>query len=253
MGISTQQMSEKLLNPSMKLIEILHDDTAPRNACETLFILRKSPSHSRISSRESQQQQSQSQVSPKSGLASRYQRPPIPVSNLDNKANEVLQRINSALWVIGSPSNRRLVVNATKATPMSAANNIEGGMDIIIASGVLSSKPLNRNQTQYSVFAKLDEAGKLGLVVQKIIQVPSNRPLNTSSLANVTERDLDTLFASGRLFLNAQDHRISRKPVPIQSGVSTSSWSTLDPPSSQISNLNDLEKEFQRIITAHAI
>ncbi|KAI9497295.1 hypothetical protein BDB00DRAFT_23254 [Zychaea mexicana] len=261
---SSQQKAEKLLNPSSKLIEVLHDDDATRDAGEKLFTLRKSYSHhhhsqSRSASRESQR--SISKVSPeKTRRPQSYQRTPLSITIRDAKTEDALRRLDAALTAL-CHSKRR-----TDAKPaMAVVRNLESGVDILLSNGVLSNKPLSRNQMQYTVSVNANgQLNKPGLVAQKIIQHPllnGNRTIN-SSLKNVTEADLNILVKCGMVFLEAHDRKLGRKPVPsaltgggaaAASGAdAATSAPSLDVPESSTGSLDDLEKEFQRIIAAHA-
>ncbi|KAI9244959.1 hypothetical protein BDA99DRAFT_528568 [Phascolomyces articulosus] len=268
--VSSQQKADKLLNPSSKLIEVLHDDDSTRDAGEKLFTLRKMSNHhhhhhsqSRSASRESQR--SISKVSPEKTQRrpQSYQRSPLSITIRNEKTEDALRRLDAALTAL-SNSKRKPVLD-TKP-PMAVIRNVDSGVDIILANGLLSSKILSKNQVQYTVSVNMgdqqqSQPAKPRLVAQKIMQQPlvnGNRPIN-SSLKNVTENDLDTLVKCGIAFLEAHDRKSGRKPVPsaLAGAGAGQHGNIIEAPSldildSSAGSLDDLEKEFQRIIASHA-
>ncbi|KAI7849799.1 hypothetical protein BDC45DRAFT_573502 [Circinella umbellata] len=266
--VSSQQKADKLLNPSSKLIEVLHDDDSTRDAGEKLFTLRKMSSHhhhqSRSASREGQQR-SISKVSPEKTRQQQhqrsqsYQRSPLSITIRNDKTEDALRRLDNALTALSNNNTKRKPASDNTNPAMAVIRNVDSGVDIILTHGLLSSKILSKNQVQYTVSANMGNQ-KSQLVAQKIMQQPvtnANRIIN-SSLKNVTESDLDTLVKCGVAFLEAHDRKSGRKPVPSalapgnNGNPGTPGAPALDIVDSSAGSLDDLEKEFQRIIAAHA-
>lgn len=258
--VHSECATEKLLSPSSKLIEILHDDTG--DAGEKLFVLRKM-SNGSSSGRVDSPRSYTSKVAPEgsssnnnksvsgSDNGSRGCRIPVSVLNMDSRTQDILQRVDAALHALGRQEQHKDKATVT----MAVSRNSDGGVDIMMPSGVLSSRPLSKNQTQYSLLAHV-ETGKLKLVAQKVLEKEGSSSKPVSQLVKVTEGDLVALASYGRSYLDSH-HKIPRKmPPKVNSSVSQTGAPSLvltsDSSNEQISSLDDLEKEFQRIIAAHA-
>ena len=250
------------MNPSSKLIEVLHDDDSTRDAGEKLFTLRKMSSHhhhpSRSASRESQQQQQRSisKVSPEKTRQQQqqrsqsYQRSPLSITIRNEKTENALRRLDNALTALSTNNPKRKTTSENTNPAMAVIRNVDSGVDIILTHGLLSSKILSKNQVQYTVSVNMDQ--KSQLVAQKIMQQPltnGNRTIN-SSLKNVTESDLDILVKCGIAFLEAHDRKSGRKPVPSalapgnNGNPGTPGVPSLDIVDSSNGSLDDLEKVF---------
>lgn len=248
---------EKSLNPSTKVIEVLHDDAPGRDNGEKLFTLRKIHGPSRSSSREGQQRSLQPLKTATSRLSNHQQgrSSPIPVTQLDTKIRDILQRVDSALEQLGHDNNKRAGSSSNSSSSTSpilaVARNPEGGVDLILAHGALISKPLARNQTQYSLLAKVPDEDRLCLAAQKVIQTPSQRAVSTQ-LKHVTEQDLDSLSRFATTYIDTHDQsKISRKPLvattTTRGGLnedpnSAPSLDVLGGNGGQMSSMDDLEK-----------
>ncbi|KAI9321287.1 hypothetical protein BX666DRAFT_2023435 [Dichotomocladium elegans] len=228
MAVSTQP--SKLLNTSARLAEIMHDD-APREVGEKTFILRKMGAHQ---PRSSSSRSSITKVSPER-ISRQQQRTPLTVSCANTKIEGVLYRVDSALQSLSKDKKRSL------ATGIAVSRNMDGGIDITLSNGLVRSKPLLQNQVQYTLIAKTGE-----VVASKVVSQPSSKPVSVN-LQSVTEQDLDALTRYGSACLDAQEQRPGRR-----SANGSLSLDILDSSVGQMSTLDDLEKEFQRIIASHA-
>lgn len=231
------------------MIEVLHDDApGTRDNGEKLFTLRKIHGPSRSSSREGQRPvQSLKTTSRFNSHHQQGRSSPIPVTQLDTKIRDVLQRVDSALEQLGQDNKRSGSLASSNASSpiLAVARNPEGGVDMILAHGALISKPLARNQTQYSLLAKVADEDRLCLAAQKVVQSPSQRAVSTQ-LKHVTEQDLDLLARFATTYIDTHDRsKINRKPVAAtQQGLDNdpNSAPSLDVLGGQMSSMDDLEK-----------
>ncbi|KAI7878456.1 hypothetical protein K492DRAFT_164864 [Lichtheimia hyalospora FSU 10163] len=236
MTVSTQP--DKLLNPSNRLIEILHDDT-PREAGEKVFILRKTSTQPTSRSAASLPPRSiTSKVSPEK--ISRLKRPPLSIPQLDTKTKDIVRRVDTVLKTCSK--DKKLGISNT-SSGIAVSRNLDAGVDVILIHGTLRTRPLPKNQIEYALMTNNSI-----VVARKVIHQPSKQ-LFSANLKNVTEQDLDILVRYATAHLDVHDQKSGRKPVSSLNG--SLSLDLLDSSSDQVSSLGDLEKEFQRIIASH--
>lgn len=246
------------------MIEVLHDDThGSRNRGEKFFVLRKMNSHNSRGS-PSRDSPRTSKVAPE-----KHQRPspglqrrsPITVPHVDPRTEDIMQRVDKALEK--EQNQQRKGLPELKKTTMALMRNVDGGVDILLPHGVLSSKTLSQTQIQYSLLAHTGKE-RLGLVVQKVLPHPLPPAGATRRIKHLDISELDVVLLAnyGVSFMENQERKIARKPLQVvdsstsQTGapslVLSTDFSNDTASNSQPSSLDDLEKEFQRIIAAHA-
>lgn len=250
---------EKVLGGNIKLIEVLHDDTPGSQADgEKLFILRKvGGGGSRSSSRESPRLYS-SKVAPEQqrthgsktiarkkvdlkNLVPAAHPAAITVPIVDVKIEAALRRLDQALVSLVKRDKQDGPDQKNMIPAMAVARNSDQGVDIFMQRGILCSKPLSRNQIQYSLLAFVDGGNsKRQLVTQKVLQ---SNAIPSVSRGNVSEADMVTIVEYGKSFLEAQEKKNGRK------GAATNgtpafllSSDILDSSGEQASSLEDLDK-----------
>ncbi|CAO3627458.1 unnamed protein product [Cunninghamella echinulata] len=298
--VINNQGTEKHLNPNSKIVEVLHDDTHPESTAEKRFVLRKINTASTKSNTHSNKETTRSHTphnkptpklnvpKPKTAKAESINREsassplltPIPVMQLDTETEMVLRRLERALLTYnrkptdGVPPRVQLDPHQPKLAVM---RNVNKGIDVYLPHGILRSKPLTANQTQFVLMANDEKNNKdsnWNLVTQRVLSTESTAPSSTSGLCSMednnkkntssstnsnnsslhgieltSDSDLKELIAFGTQFLESveQNGALLNKPTSSSLLLEKGTPQT----SSSLSSLDELERELHRIIASH--
>lgn len=283
---------EKHLNPNSKIVEVLHDDTHSESTAEKRFVLRKINTTSTKSSTHSNKETTRSHTphnkpTPKLNApklkatkadsinresASSPLLTPIPVMQLDTETEMVLRRLERALLTYnrkptdGVPPRVQLDPHQPKLAVM---RNVNKGIDVYLPHGILRSKPLTANQTQFVLMANDEKNNKdsnWNLVTQRVLSTePSTSPSisgsfsmednnkksslssptnsNSNSLHGIeltSDSDLKELIAFGTQFLES----VEQNGALLNKSTSSSLLLEKGTPqtSSSLSSLDELER-----------
>ncbi|KAL0089449.1 hypothetical protein F4703DRAFT_1467222 [Phycomyces blakesleeanus] len=149
---------------------------------------------------------------------------PVPI--LDPDTARMLQKLDSALMAFDESSD----VGPSRPW-MEVARYGDNDIDIILPHGVLRSTNLPNQQMQYALMAPKG-ANDFSTILKKVVQ-PSQPP--SRALDTISDIELAALVKYGRAYLDTHE----RGPVLQQDGAN-------------LSSLEDLQNELQRIMAAHA-
>ncbi|ORZ24455.1 hypothetical protein BCR42DRAFT_90949 [Absidia repens] len=316
--VVNSQGPEKHLNLNSKLVEVLHDDTHAKNTTEKRFVLRKvttvsSRSGHNISNNGGKDtrtvQQNNTNKSPASNPQQRQHQKlqqkqgeeldairsntttsplltPIPVMQLDTDLEMVLRRLERALMTYNRKSTAidsvppRLQLDPQQPK-LAVMRNVNQGVDVYLPHGILRSKPLPPQQTQYVLMANdKKKDSPWDLVTQRVLA--SSPPLTagtsasalpqtatTPATATTTTTTTTTSSSSSSelvadadlkaLIKFATQYLESKEKAGTGSSVNNDTMGTLAnkdgslQPSSSLSSLDELERELQRIMASHTI
>ncbi|KAI8975955.1 hypothetical protein BDB01DRAFT_748282 [Pilobolus umbonatus] len=168
---------------------------------------------------------------------STYQYTHHPVmTRLDHNTESILKRIDAALEEYNNTHHSNKQSKKVKPT-MSVARN-ESGVDIQLPHGLLRSTAISDTKTQYSLMTTPNR-----LVMQKIL--PSDQ--NGASKDAISGEEMASLIRYGTQFLDTYDSVQNTSSYPNY----TYPLSVEKDKTTNLSSLDDLEKELQRIITSH--
>lgn len=272
---------EKHLNPNSKIVEVLHDDTHPESTSEKRFVLRKINTASTKSNTHNKDTRSNNHLNNKTapklsspkpknkseinrGSASSPLLTPIPVMQLDSETEMVLRRLERALLTYnrkptdGVPPRVHLDPHQPKLAVM---RNVNKGIDVYLPHGILRSKPLTPQQTQFVLMAnnEKNKDSNWNLVTQRVLatgmsaslSAPTSPSTSTTSSANninssfhgielISDSDLKELIKFGTQFLESVEQNGSLLNKNVHSSLLLEK-STPDT-SSSLSSLDELER-----------
>ncbi|CAO3617186.1 unnamed protein product [Cunninghamella blakesleeana] len=279
--VINNQGTEKHLNPNSKIVEVLHDDTHPESTSEKRFVLRKINTASTKSNAHNKDSRSNNHLNNKTtpklsspkpknkseinrGSASSPLLTPIPVMQLDTETEMVLRRLERALLTYnrkptdGVPPRVHLDPHQPKLAVM---RNVNKGIDVYLPHGILRSKSLTPQQTQFVLMAN-DEKNKdsnWNLVTQRVLSTgtatsssaPTSPSTSTALPANninnsfhgielISDSDLKELIKFGTKFLES----VEQNGALLNKDVSSSLLLEKNTPdtSSSLSSLDELER-----------
>ncbi|KAI8373261.1 hypothetical protein BD560DRAFT_368980 [Blakeslea trispora] len=245
---------DTLLEPNDSLSTVL--ESVKSSTDEKLFILHN-PFHSTEdqiipSLSSTTKAATSSKVFPETSAHNRnhylYRGHPV-MTRLDSNTEAILKRINVALESFeippSHPTSPKISVHRF-ASPMSVSRS-QDGIDIHLPHGLLRSTELTDKTTQYSLM-KFPNT----LVLQEVLSDQSYKPASSQSTnhtkTSVSGEEMAALIRYGSQYLDAYD--AANKPAEAHSTHRL--LGEKDASGKSLSSLEDLEKEFQRIISSHS-
>lgn len=148
---------------------------------------------------------------------------------VDHATQAILKRVDAAL----SEHNNKTPVDQGKFT-MSVSRNEKNGIDIYIPHGLLRSSRLGQNRIQYSLLTNPNDTP----ILQKVLpEITSQQDGNCCILS---AEEMEALIRYGSHYLDNLENKYNHR-------LSITNGRGID-----FSNMSDLEKELQRIVSLHS-